>query len=231
MSHTAKLLEWRELAPDVRHFVFEVPEVESLSYQPGQFVSLTHPIGGKLITRAYSISSLPEGNRFALCLNKVQDGHFSPHLFSMSAGDSVGLKGPLGTFVWRRPFADAFLVATGTGMAPMRAMILDELAREGDSRVTLILGARYPQGLLYGEEMQDLAERYPRFRYLPTLTRPPEAWSGRTGRVQAHLYAELEGVETPQVYLCGMKEMVDDIRATLKARGFDRKQIVSEKFD
>lgn len=231
MSHTARLVEWRELAPDVRHFVFEVPEAESLRYEPGQFVSLSHPIGGKVITRAYSISSLPEGNRFALCLNKVQDGHFSPHLFSMQPGESVAMKGPLGTFVWRRPLKDAFLVATGTGMAPMRAMILDELARPSDARLTLILGARYPHGLLYGDEMEELTRLHPRFRYLPTLTRPPESWAGRTGRVQAHLYQELEGVEGPQVYLCGMKEMVDDIRAVLKAKGFDRKQIVSEKFD
>ena len=75
---TAKLVEFRELAPEVRHFVFEVPEVEQLVFQPGQFVSLSHSIQGKNITRAYSIASRPAGNRFELCLNRVMDGHLSP---------------------------------------------------------------------------------------------------------------------------------------------------------
>jgi CDP-4-dehydro-6-deoxyglucose reductase len=80
----ARLVQSVEIAPDVRHFVFEASDVERLSFAPGQFVSFTDDVGGKKITRAYSIASAPdESNRFELCLNLVTDGHLSPRLFSM----------------------------------------------------------------------------------------------------------------------------------------------------
>src|ERR1700733_11344485 len=71
---TARLLESYELAPDVRHFVFEVADAERFSYVPGQFVSFTADVCGSPITRAYSIASPPCGKRFDLCLNRVADG-------------------------------------------------------------------------------------------------------------------------------------------------------------
>lgn len=228
---TAKLLESRELAPEVRHFVFEVPEVEQLVFQPGQFVSLSYSIQGKNITRAYSIASRPAGNRFELCLNRVMDGHLSPHLFAMAPGDAVELKGPLGTFVWRKPVGPSILVATGTGIAPFRGMLQEELASPDGPPVTLIFGARYPHGLAYRGEFEEMAAANPRFRFWPTVTRPDDSWTGRTGRVQPLLLEALGGRTDCHVYVCGMKEMVDDVRARLKEMGFDRKQIVYEKYD
>ena len=228
---TARLRESRELAPGVRHFVFEVPEVERLDFRPGQFVSLSHPIQGRVITRAYSIASLPNGNRFELCLNRVEDGLFSPHLFSMAPGESVSMKGPLGTFVWREPVKPSILVATGTGIAPFRSMLQEELPRDHDAPVTLIFGARYPHGLLYREEFEEMARQYPRFTFRPTVTRPDNSWTGRTGRVQVHLTEALGGRRGFDVYICGLKEMVDDVRTLLKGLGFDRKQIIYEKYD
>jgi CDP-4-dehydro-6-deoxyglucose reductase len=120
----ARLIESFEIAPEVRHFVFEAPEVAKLDFVPGQFVSFTHSIHEKNITRAYSIASAPsDGNRFELCLNLVRDGKFSPHLFEMKPGDSVEMRPPLGQFVLRHPDRDAALIATGTGIAPFRAIL------------------------------------------------------------------------------------------------------------
>ena len=67
----ATVLEFHDIAPEVRHFVFEVPEVQQLHFKPGQFVSFNETLKGKQITRPYSIVSLPDGNRFELCLNLV----------------------------------------------------------------------------------------------------------------------------------------------------------------
>src|SRR5258708_40121968 len=89
---TATLLESREIAPEVRHFVFQVEDVESFSYVPGQFVSFTAEIKGSPITRAYSIASPPNGRRFDLCLNRVVEGHLSPYLFDLKPGDPSSLK-------------------------------------------------------------------------------------------------------------------------------------------
>ena len=65
----------------------------------------------------------------------------------------------------------------------------------------------------------------------PTLSRPDATWSGRQGHVQAHLAEAIEDRRDLDFYLCGLKEMVDDVRAVLKGLGFDRKQIFYEKYD
>src|SRR5690242_7456964 len=119
----ARLVEFREIAPNTRHFVFETPELEELYFVPGQFVSFTETLRGKKITRPYSIASPPDGNRFEICLNLVDDGFFSPYLFAMKPGDTVEMSAPLGYFVLRNPGKDAIFVATGTGIAPFRSML------------------------------------------------------------------------------------------------------------
>lgn len=227
----ARLLEWVELAPGVRHFVFELPEVERFGFVPGQFMSLTSEIGGDEITRAYSIASAPEGNRFALCLNEVEGGRYSPHLFTLRPGDAVGCKGPYGGFILRRPLSDSILVATGTGVAPFRSMLIERLPIEKERRFTLVFGVRYEHGLLYRPEFEVMAGKYPNFEFRPTLTRPEAGWIGRTGRVQAHVMEALGDRRDEDVYICGLKEMVNDVRAQLKEAGLDRKRIIYEKYD
>ena len=145
----------------------------------------------------------------------------------MQTGDEVDFKGPLGTFVLRRPAADSLFVATGTGIAPFRSM----LHAQPDRKITLIFGVRHAHSLLYHDELQALADRNPDFIYQPTLTRPPEDWTGKTGRVQQHTFDALGDRQDVDVYICGMKEMVDDLRTQLKARGYDRKRIIYEKYD
>lgn len=226
----AYLVESREIAPATRHFEFESPEWKA-AFVPGQFLSVTATIGEDSITRAYSIVSPPDGNRFALCANLVQDGHLSPFLFSLRSGDEIEFKGPYGAFILRRPVSDSIFVATGTGIAPFRSMLLSQLAAHPDRRFTLIFGVRHEQGLLYHAELTALAETHPNLEYRPTLTRPPEHWTGRTGRVQPHLMQALGDRRDVDVYICGLREMVDDVRAKLKEIGLDRKRIVYEKYD
>ncbi len=219
-----------ELAPGVRHFEFEITDRQQFHFTPGQFVSIKEEIAGREVTRAYSIASPPDGNRFALCLNRVAEGLVSPRLFALEPGGQVEVQEPLGYFTLRHPDRPAVFVATGTGIAPFRSILLAALPSSGP--MTLLFGARHPQGLLYREELESLAERHKHFRLIPTVTRPDEAWPGRIGRVQAHLDEALSqhGAE-PDVYICGLKEMVDEVRALLKQKGFDRKRIIYEKYD
>src|ERR1700748_868969 len=109
----ARLIESREIAPDVRHFVFEAPEVEKFSFVPGQFVSFSEMIGEQKITRAYSLASAPAGNnRFDLCSNIVHEGKLAPGLFATTPGDTIEMRPPLGMFVVRNPPRDSILIAT-----------------------------------------------------------------------------------------------------------------------
>ncbi len=227
---TAKLLCYRDLAPLTRHFDFEVQDRAEFPFVPGQFVSLKRDFDGRELTRAYSIASAPDGNRFSLCLNRIEQGMFSNYLFDLQPGAELEVAEPLGYFTLRHPERPALFVATGTGVAPFRSMLLHHLSESAGSR-TLLLGCRYVDGLLYSDELEELARQHSHFSFWPTVTRPDDRWAGRTGRVQAHLDVALGGRPDVDVYICGLKEMVDQVRALLKQKGFDRKQIIYEKYD
>ncbi|MCL4402605.1 MAG: FAD-dependent oxidoreductase, partial [Acidobacteria bacterium] len=134
----ATLIESREIAPEIRHFVFTTPE--PFTFTPGQFVYLRAEINGAAVKRAYSLASAPGGTSFELCLNRVCEGVFSPYLFDLEPGAVVPLQGPYGVFGWRKPARDSVLVATGTGIAPFRSMLRAGLPESGD--VTLLFGVR-----------------------------------------------------------------------------------------
>lgn len=225
----ARLASSREIAPNTRHFEFDTPDWKP-AFVPGQFLSLTASVNDDEITRAYSIVS-PPGDRVALCANLVPEGHLSPFLFGMNPGDEIDFKGPYGAFILRRPVSDSIFVATGTGIAPFRSMLLAHLREHPRRQFTLIFGVRHDYGLLYHDEFLALAAAHPNFRYLPTLTRPPEHWTGLTGRVQPHVLEALGDRRDIDVYICGLHEMVNDVRSMLKDAGLSRKQIIFEKYD
>ena len=227
----ATVVEFHDIAPEVRHFVFEVPDVRELHFKPGQFVSLNETLNGKKITRPYSIVSLPDGNRFELCLNLVHEGAFTPHLFAMQPGDSIETSAPLGFFTVRDATKDALFIATGTGIAPFRSMAPGYLSHPHAKQLTLLFGVRHEHTIYYRGDFDALARQHPNFRFWPVLSRAEPSWTGRTGHVQNHLSEALGGRTDLDVYICGLKAMVDNVRGILKESGFDRKQIIFEKYD
>ncbi|MFN7545119.1 MAG: ferredoxin--NADP reductase [Acidobacteriota bacterium] len=231
LERQARLLHTVDVGPNIRHFHFEIPGIEHFHFLPGQWVSMTGIVADKKVTRAYSLASLPDRNRFEICLNKVEDGLFTPFLFRLKPGDSVPTKGPVGTFTLRSKERPAIFVATGTGVVPYRPMLKQTGFLEQGIEVTLLFGSRYSYGLMFREEFEALSVQHENFHFLPTVTRPESNWTGRTGRVQPLLWEVLGDRTDADVYVCGLKEMVDDIREQLKARGLDRKQIIVEKFD
>jgi CDP-4-dehydro-6-deoxyglucose reductase len=226
----ARLIGMTELAPHTMHFEFEALGWDA-QFVPGQFLSLTRRFGEDEITRAYSIASPPGGGRFALCANLVPDGHFSPFLFGLEPGGEIDFKGPYGAFTLRRPVADSIFVATGTGIAPFRSMLLSELSKHPDRNFTLIFGVRHEHGLLYHEEWVAMAREFPNFRYVPSLSRPTHTWTGATGRVHPLALEALGERRDMDIYICGLREMVDELRAKLKEVGVDRKRLIYEKYD
>lgn len=101
-----------------------------------------------------------------------------------------------------------------------------------DRAVWLLFGVRYPETILYRSEFEQLAAAHPNFHFWPTLSRAPDSWAGRRGHVQPHVEEHCrDRVAKLDIYVCGLKAMVDDMRARLKALGFDRKAIHYEKYD
>ncbi len=159
------------------HFNFVIDELESFPFVAGQFIStLAEDPKGKQQTRAYSIASAASGNRFDLCVNRVEGGFFSNHLADLTdlpPGGIVKVHGPHGHFVLREPVADSILISTGTGIAPMRAYAQWLFPEDGPDRsdgrdIWMVYGTRYESELYYREEFEALARRKPNFHYIPT---------------------------------------------------------------
>jgi ferredoxin-NADP reductase len=231
---TAHLLRSTALSGLTRHLEFEIPGA-GFGFVPGQWLSLkAYKADGEEITRAYSIASPPDGNRFALCLNRVQDGFMSSYLCDLEEGAEIPCQGPFGDFILRPSLRDTLFIATGTGIAPFRSMLhwlFEDSSRHQGKQFWLLFGNRTEQDVHYHDEFLGLAAAHGNFQYLPTLSRGSESWKGRRGYVQSHV-PEVVGARTDmQAYICGLDKMVRANRELLKSLGWKRKAIRYEKYD
>src|SRR5713226_4232215 len=138
-TFATRLVRSVSLSAQTKHLEFEVATVPRFGFVAGQWLSFkTNKPDGEEITRAYSISSPPGDNpRFALCLNRVQDGFMSNFLCDMKEGQEIRCQGPFGDFILRPPSRDTIFIATGTGIAPFRSMLhwlLADPARHQDKQ-------------------------------------------------------------------------------------------------
>jgi NAD(P)H-flavin reductase len=211
-----------DLTHDVREIELRLLEPKEIHFKAGQFVSFEVPSSGRVavLTRPYSIASPPDiSDRITLVFNLVAGGPGSTYLFGLREGDKTQFKGPAGSFYLREDGRDLLLVATGTGIAPLRSMLLAELARDSPRRVTLIWGLRSQRDLCYQEELSELIRSHPRCSVLTTLSRPEPGWAGLTGRVTAFVEKDIISVKNLSVYLCGNGRMIKEVTAILNGKG------------
>lgn len=231
---TARLTDAVALSEFTKHIEFEV-DAPKFGFVPGQWVSLKHAKpDGEEITRAYSIASPPDGARFALCLNRVQDGFMSNYLCDLPEGAEISAQGPFGNFILRPPLRDTIFIATGTGIAPYRSMLqwlFADPSRHQEKQFWLVFGSRTQRDIYYHDEFLQLAAEHPNFHYMPTLSRGSDNWPGLRGYVQEHVRAVAEGHLDRHAYVCGLDKMVSANRELLKSLGWDRKSILYEKYD
>jgi ferredoxin-NADP reductase len=183
------------------HFEFVVDELESFDFAPGQFISTVavDPRGREQM-RAYSVASASRGNRFDLCLNRVEGGFFSNHLADLTdlePGGTVQFHGPYGFFVLHSPVTDSIFISTGTGIAPIRAYVQWLFPEDGPDRsegkeIWCVYGTRHESEIYYRNEFEALTRRQPNFHYLSTLSRADESWTGLRGYVQEHVATIVE---------------------------------------
>jgi ferredoxin-NADP reductase len=235
-SFRARLRRSVPISEQTKHLEFELEGIPRFGFVAGQWLSFkTDKPGGEEITRAYSIASPPDdSNRFALCLNRVQDGFMSNFLCEMNEGEAITCQGPFGDFILRPPLRDTLFIATGTGVAPYRSMlqwVLDDQSRHQGRKLWLLFGSRYESDIYYHEEFLRLASEHENFQYLPTLSRGGPKWTGLRGYVQEHVPALVAGRTDMHAYICGLDKMIKANRELLKSLGWDRKSILYEKYD
>lgn len=234
---TAVVRRTEQIAPDVRTFHLEVPDMERFDFTPGQFITFDLPVGEKRLQRwrSYSLASCPDsGNLFELCIVRAQPGLGSRYLFEeVTVGSELKFKGPEGSFVLPPTLdMDIVMICTGTGIAPFRSMISDiSRSRRPHRRIHLIFGTRTEADILYRREFEALQSEMPGFSYDIALSRAPD-WPGHRGYVH-QIYLNEYASARPDVifYLCGWSAMVDEATTNLTEKlGYDRGQVRAELF-
>lgn len=229
----AKITEKKELTHDVFELYFETEG--SFEFNAGQFITLK--IADNSPTpcfRAYSISSPPlSKNSFELCIKTIPNGRGSNWLNSLKKGDEIEFIGPSGNFTFSPDSSKTILfIATGTGIAPLKSIIENELARGNSQPMHLYFGLRHIKDIFYKDHFEQLAKSHNNFSFDLTLSQPEnENWQENEGRVTSLLEPlEIDPGNT-ETYICGLKAMIDSVRKILLKKGLDEKFIHFEKYD
>jgi len=214
------------LSSDVVKVTLRLPPGNDFSFHPGQYVDvIAH--GG--LRRSYSIANAPsEDRRIELHIRQVPGGAMSPYWFEQArVNDLLRLNGPLGTFFLREVDGlDLVLLATGTGIAPVKAM-LEGLARrpEQPRSISVYWGGRVPDDLYW-----DASEPGTRHRYVPVLSRADDRWAGARGHVQDVLLVQPREWDRTAVYACGSDLMIHSARQQLLDAGLSQRRFYSDAF-
>ena len=199
---------------DVMVMSLKLPATERLQFLAGQYVEFILKDGSR---RSFSMANAPHDDEFLqLHVRHVPGGAFTDHVFNtMKERDILRFEGPLGSFFLHESEKPIVFVASGTGFAPIKAIIDSAFKKEIDRPMTLYWGARRPKDLYLDDLARRwTAERPEQFSYVPVISDalPEDAWTGRSGFVHRAVmedFADLSGV---QVYACGVPIMVDSAR-------------------
>jgi len=189
---------------------------------------------GYATERSYAIASAPEDATLALTVERVDGGEVSPYLTDeLRPGDGLELRGPLGgAFTWRSgDGGPLLLVAGGTGLVPLMAMLRHRAAVTSTVEATVLVSARAWDDVLYRDELPSLDDDGVTVRYTLTRSQPP-GWTGWSGRVNAEMLRELGAERAGQlrVYVCGPTGFVEAVADLLVRLGHDPHTIKTERF-
>ena len=219
------------LAEDVLKIVLRLPPSSDFACHPGQYVDVFGPGG---VRRSYSVANAIGADKLAeLHVKRVEGGVFSRYWFDQAKpGDLLRLRGPQGTFFLRGAQGlDLVFLATGTGIAPVKAM-LEGLAAgpagqagQAPRTVTVYWGGRAPDSLYMDPGLASAVTRY-----VPVLSRADASWQGARGHVQEKFLADAPDLGKTLVYACGSPAMIDSARAALQAAGLPPPRFHADAF-
>lgn len=202
-------------------------------FKAGQFITVKIADGGGPCFRAYSIASPPsQKDQIDLCIKIVPGGRGGAYFKDLNINDEIDFIGPSGHFTLQNQHdKTTYFIATGTGLAPFNSMIEEELAQNSQAKMHLIFGVRHEKDLFCIEKFQWFADNHPNFTFQATLSQPEDSWTGEKGRVTHILENTTFDAPNSQAYICGLKDMIDAVRAILEQKGLPKDQIHFEKYD
>ena len=222
------------LTPTIKGLWIRLDDPAGMRFQAGQYVNLELPDG--IGSRAFSVASPPSAaGEVELNIRIVPGGQGTTYVHErLQVGDPIRISGPYGRFfVKKSAQVPVLFMAGGSGLSSPRSMILDLLGEGFDLPITLVYGQRNRDELYYHDDFLALAEQYPHFTYVPTLSHEPEGsdWQGFRGFVheaaKAHFDNDFRG---RKAYLCGPPLMIDACISTLMQGRLFERDIYTEKF-
>jgi ferredoxin-NADP reductase len=243
MARAAVLGRLTWLVAEVLDVVSETARVKTISFdvpgwpghRAGQHVDIRLTAeDGYQAQRSYSIASAPEGTRVELTVERLDDGEVSPYLTDeLRPGDQIELRGPIGGyFVWEpAQGGPLLLVAGGSGVVPLMAMIRARDAAGSDAETRLLFSSRGWEDVIYRDELEQLGGDGLTVVHALTRSQPP-GWTGYARRVDAEMLAEVRraGAERSRVYVCGPTPFVEAVAEALVELGHDAQAIRTERF-
>jgi ferredoxin-NADP reductase len=243
MADAPRKLAWRiaevlETSPDTprtKSLYLDIPGWDG--HRAGQHVDVRLTAeDGYQAQRSYSIASAPEDGRVELLVERLDDGEVSPYLTEeIRAGDGLELRGPIGGwFAWEaKEGGPLLLVAGGSGIAPLMAMIRHREAAGNDAPVRLLFSSRSYKEIIFREELEQLGAEDETLEITHTLTRSaPPGWGGYDRRIDEEMLGEVafSPDERPLAFVCGPTPLVEAVATTLVGLGHEPARVKTERF-
>jgi ferredoxin-NADP reductase len=220
-----------EETPAVRTILLDVPDWPG--HRAGQHIDVRLTAeDGYRAERAYSIASAP-GEPVAITVERLPDGEVSPYLTEeLRPGDELELRGPIGGyFVWDpEDGGPLLLVAGGSGIVPLRAMLRHRRRVASDIPVRVLYSSRSLDDVIYRAELEDPAGGV---EVIHTLTRQqPPGWTGHARRIDAGLLGEVAwpAAQDPLAFVCGPTGFVETVAGGLVDLGYSPARVKTERF-
>ncbi len=199
---------------DVAILYLKLPANERLQFLAGQYIEFLLKDRDK---RSFSMANPPhDAELLQLHVRRVAGGQFTAHVFEkMKERDILRLEGPYGTFFLREDSDKPMVfVASGTGFAPIKAILEDAFEKAVARPMVLYWGGRRPKDLYMNDLPAKWAAERPGFKYVPVVSDglPDDAWSGRAGFVHCAVMEDFPDLSAYQVYACGVPIMVDSAK-------------------
>lgn len=237
-----KIKEIERHNPDTVTIHFWHPFNEIIAYKPGQFLTVFIPSGDKKVRRSYSLSSSSFTDISpAITVKRIHDGIASAYLIDqVKVGDVLEVMEPMGQFCIE-PHEDVtrhmVMIGAGSGITPLISMIKSVLIVEGESTVHLLYGNRNQAQVLFEDQLNKLAQKYPdRFSIQQILSQPEDGWQGDNGRINKayalkYLSALPENIlQSADYYLCGPAGMMEETMDALQVLGVSQEKTHKESF-
>ena len=235
----SRVLTLERAAPDVMVLRLQLPANQNLQYRAGQYVEFILRDGAR---RSYSMANAPHNlgspPSIELHVRHMPGGRFTDHVFgAMKEKEILRMEGPFGSFFLRedseRPDRPLILLASGTGLAPIKAVI-EHMQHKGIMRPTVLYwGGRRPHDLYMHRWCEQAAAKMPHLRYVPVISDalPEDAWGGRTGFVHRAVMDDWPDLSAHQVYACGAPIVVDSARHDFVAQcGLNADEFYADSF-